>query len=179
MDVVSLRSDCERCAALCCVAFAFDRSNSFAIAKEAGSPCPHLDRCGSCNIHADRADVGFGGCVHYDCLGAGQRVVQVFFGGKSWLEDGDLLAPMLDAFFIARLAHEHLELLALATAIPLSKDRERQRRTLFLSMIEAGLSVSRVTQLAREIKDWLRELESDVAVNLRSRLNCAVVTVDD
>lgn len=158
MDVLSLRSDCGRCAALCCVALAFDRSSIFAIDKAAGSPCPNLDGCGRCYIHSSRAESGFSGCIHYDCLGAGQRVVQNFFNGRSWLEHGDLLVPMLDAFLVARIAHEHLELLESAASIPLLKHQERHRRALSLSMIDAGVTVARVTQLAREVKHWLREL---------------------
>jgi hypothetical protein len=158
VDIFSLRSDCERCAALCCVALAFDRSSTFAIDKAAGSPCPNLDNCSRCNIHTSRAELGFSGCIRYDCLGAGQRVVQSFFYGKSWLENGDLLVPMLDAFFVARIAHEHLELLELAASLPLLKHQERHRRALSLSMIIAGVSVPRVTQLAREVKHWLRDL---------------------
>jgi hypothetical protein len=158
MDVLSLRADCERCAALCCVALAFDRSSSFAIDKAAGSPCPNLDNCGCCNIHSSRAELGFSGCTRYDCLGAGQRVVQKFFDGRSWLEDGELLAPMLDVFFVARIAHEHLKLLESAASLPLLKHQERHRRALSLSMIDAGVSVARVSQLGREIKHWLRDL---------------------
>jgi hypothetical protein len=168
MVVVSLRSDCERCAALCCVAFSFDRSRNFAVDKAAGSPCPNLDDCGRCNVHSNRAGLGFSGCVDYDCLGAGQRVVQNFFNGKSWIEDRSLLAPMLDAFLLARIAHEHLEFLDLTTSLPLSTHQERRRKRLLLSMLDPEASVSRLTQLTREVKEWLRELNIDRAVILQS-----------
>ncbi|MCJ7996833.1 hypothetical protein J5N58_20425 [Rhizobium cremeum] len=161
MNVISLRSDCERCAALCCVGLAFDRSDLFAIDKEAGSPCPNLNACGRCRIHSNLADVGFRGCVQYDCLGAGQRVVQDFFGGKSWLENADLLAPMMEAFWVTRIAHEHLELLEVATSFPLSRHQEDRRRMLFFCMIDAGLSVTRVRQVAHEVMGWLKELSGD------------------
>jgi hypothetical protein len=126
MDTPMLRPDCDRCAALCCVGLAFDRSPRFALAKRAGQPCPHLGRHG-CRIHREREQRGFGGCVDYDCLGAGQRVTQELFGGRSWRDDPALLTPMLDAFLALREVHEHLALLATATTLPLTPAQARER----------------------------------------------------
>ena len=36
------RSDCTRCAALCCIAYPSEDMPGFAAAKEAGQPCPKL-----------------------------------------------------------------------------------------------------------------------------------------
>jgi hypothetical protein len=141
MNVVSLRSDCGRCAGLCCVALAFDRSPSFAIDKAAATPCPNLGTKGHCTIHATRVDAGFSGCLQYDCLGAGQRVVQNLFNGMSWHEESGLIAPMLDAFWVTRIAHQHLELLELATSLPLTWDQETQRRQLVLSLCDPAASL--------------------------------------
>ena len=107
-----LRPDCSRCAALCCVAFAFERSADFAVDKAAGEPCPNLDACGGCRIYERRLDLGFGGCVQHDCHGAGQRVVQETFGGRSWLTEPDLLGPMSSAFATMWEVHKLLALLA-------------------------------------------------------------------
>lgn len=161
MKVVSLRADCARCAALCCVALAFDRSGLFAIDKEAGSPCPHLDRCGRCRIHANLAGSGFRGCVEYDCQGAGQRVVQECFGGKSWLENGDLLIPMMEAFLVVRIAHAHLELLATAKGLPLELHQEERRTALAQCLVEAGTSASRVRDVVCDVRSWLRRLRTN------------------
>lgn len=72
MDM-DLRADCSRCAALCCVALAFDRSEDFAFDKPAGVPCPNLDG-NVCKIHDHLEEAGCRGCAHYECFGAGQRV---------------------------------------------------------------------------------------------------------
>jgi hypothetical protein len=107
----TLRGDCAQCAALCCVALAFDRSPLFAYDKPAGEPCANLGANGRCAIHAERAARGFGGCEAYDCLGAGQAVTQGLFGGASWRDDPALLGPMMRAFAALRPAHEALALL--------------------------------------------------------------------
>jgi hypothetical protein len=119
MTTVSLRADCARCAALCCVALAFDRSALFGFNKAAGEPCANLSARGRCRIHAERAAEGFGGCAAYDCLGAGQAVTQGQFGGRTWQDDPALLAPMMAAFAALRPAHELLALLGQAQALAL------------------------------------------------------------
>jgi len=120
MNVATLRADCARCAGLCCVALAFDRSALFAFDKAAGEPCLNLGACGGCRIHAEREREGFAGCVAYDCLGAGQRVVQEVFAGRSWREDPALLAPMLRAFEAMREVHGLLLLLSQASRLALT-----------------------------------------------------------
>jgi hypothetical protein len=119
MTSSTLRGDCAQCAALCCVALAFDRSPLFAFDKPAGEPCANLSAKGRCTIHAERAAKGFGGCEAYDCLGAGQAVTQGVFGGKSWRDDPALLGPMMRAFAVMRPAHEALALLRQAQALAL------------------------------------------------------------
>lgn len=158
MTTVSLRPDCGRCAALCCVALDFDKSPHFAIDKPAGVPCPNLTSGARCTIHADLAARGFGGCVRYDCLGAGQRVVQEVFAGRSWQSEPELLAPMMDAFASLRKAHTHLQLLASAEALSLTRDQENQRLELEQEMTEAGHSARLVHELAGRITAWLRTL---------------------
>jgi hypothetical protein len=107
------------------VAPAFDRSDEFAIDKPACTACPKLDAANRCWIH-DRLDkAGFHGCVIYDCLGAGQRVVQELYPGRSWREDPDLLPDMWTALTTLRGVHELILLLAAAAKAPLSP-QERQ-----------------------------------------------------
>ena len=116
-----LVADCSRCAALCCVAFAFERSDDFAIDKAAGEPCRHLNRSGACRIYDTRLEAGFGGCIRHDCLGAGQRVVQETFEGRSWLSEPDLLEPMSEAFATMWAIHKALALLSTARKLALSE----------------------------------------------------------
>ncbi len=119
MTSSTLRGDCAQCAALCCVALAFDRSPLFAYDKPAGEPCANLCAEGRCAIHAERMARGFAGCEAYDCLGAGQAVTQGLFGGRSWRDDPALLGPMMDAFAVMRPAREALALLRQARRLPL------------------------------------------------------------
>lgn len=101
-----LRADCARCAALCCVVPAFAASSDFAIDKPAGRPCPNLAADHGCGIHGSLRERGFAGCTVYDCFGAGQQVVQVTFGGRSWRDHPDLAAPMSAVFPTMRVLHE-------------------------------------------------------------------------
>ncbi|MEV6845845.1 pentapeptide repeat-containing protein [Actinoplanes sp. NPDC051411] len=101
-----LEADCASCAGLCCVAPAFAKTSDFAIDKAPGRPCPNLDGT-TCTIH-DRLDAkGFHGCVVFDCFGAGQRITQETFGGRSWREAPDMLALLP----IVRQLHELMWLL--------------------------------------------------------------------
>ena len=122
-DRLSLRADCERCFALCCVAPAFSASADFAISKPAGQPCPNLQPDFRCSIHDRLRPRGFGGCAVYDCFGAGQQVAQVTFGGRDWRQAPEIAAQMFDVFAIVRQLHELLwyltEALAMRAARPL------------------------------------------------------------
>lgn len=126
MNAIDLSPDCSRCAALCCVAFAFDKSDKFAFDKPAGTPCLNLSRSASCSIHKDLDAKGFSGCVAYQCDGAGQRVTQDMFKGHSWQDQPHILAAMQDAFFGMRAVHARLALLATAENLPLEQsDQEK------------------------------------------------------
>lgn len=106
----SLVADCQNCFALCCTALPFVRSADFAIDKPAGTPCPNLAIDYRCRIHADLRSRGLGGCVSFDCFGAGQHVSQGTFHGVSW-RDADADA-MFTAFEVMRQLHELLWYLA-------------------------------------------------------------------
>ena len=117
--MVDLTPDCQNCAALCCVGLAFDKGEMFAFDKPAGVACKHLAGH-NCGIHTKLEGAGLRGCVHYQCDGAGQRVVQEVFAGASWQENPALLSLMLEAFAQMRQVHGLLALLATAKALPLS-----------------------------------------------------------
>lgn len=82
------------------MALAFDRSTCFAFDKAAGVPCHELDG-NECRIHADLEARGCSGCARYDCAGAGQRVVQEVFSGRS-----NDPTRMIDAFRVMREVQE-------------------------------------------------------------------------
>jgi uncharacterized protein YjbI with pentapeptide repeats len=120
-----LRADCLRCAALCCVGPAFSASAEFAIDKPGGQPCPHLTTGFRCSIHDSLRPSGFAGCAAFDCLGAGQQVVQVTFGGRDWRAEPEIGPQMFEAFSVMRRLHQllwHLnEALALRPAGQLAR----------------------------------------------------------
>ncbi|MFF3074299.1 pentapeptide repeat-containing protein [Kitasatospora sp. NPDC057936] len=103
---VELRSDCTSCFGLCCVALPFAAGADFAVDKAAGTPCRNLQTDFTCGIHARLRDTGFQGCTVYDCFGAGQRVSQVTYGGRSWREEPASAREMFDVFPVVRQLHE-------------------------------------------------------------------------
>lgn len=104
----TLRADCGSCFGLCCVAPAFARSSDFAIDKPAGTPCHNLLADFRCGIHETLRPQGFPGCTVFDCLGAGQQVAQVTYGGVSWRDAPGTAAQMFDVFAVMRQLHEIL-----------------------------------------------------------------------
>lgn len=126
-----LRSDCARCAGLCCVAHSFQRSSDFAYDKPAGTPCRNLLADFRCGIHADLRTSGFTGCTVYECFGAGQFVTQQLFGGRTWRDDPAIAADMFAVFATMRGLHELLfyltEALAISAAAPLHPEVARLR----------------------------------------------------
>ncbi|MFO1183841.1 MAG: hypothetical protein U1E56_03530 [Bauldia sp.] len=165
----ALRPNCSRCAALCCVALAFDRSPEFAIDKANGVPCPHLDAALRCRIHDKRREAGFSGCVGYDCRGAGQRVTQEVFGGRSWQDDPALLPAMVRAFVKVRALHELLLLLAEAEKLGLSPAERLRCCELAIRLAPATgwtaetLALLDEDLLTREVRSFLAGLRERVA----------------
>ncbi|WP_414709435.1 pentapeptide repeat-containing protein [Pseudonocardia sp.] len=113
-----LTADCSRCAGLCCVALPFAASADFAVDKAAGTPCGHLQPDFRCGIHDGLREAGYPGCTVFDCFGAGQRVVQVTFGGRDWRRHPELAGPMFAVFPVVRVLHELLRHLTEARALP-------------------------------------------------------------
>ncbi len=159
--------DCARCAALCCVALAFDRSDLFAFDKPAGEPCRHLAGH-ACTIHPRLEDEGFGGCVRYDCLGAGQAVVQEVFAGRSWRDEPALLAPMMDAFRALRRVRDLAQLLHAAARLPLPPETAARRAALVAALFPPegwtaeALAAFGTGPLPAEIATFLRTLRDAV-----------------
>jgi uncharacterized protein YjbI with pentapeptide repeats len=114
----SFRGRCEECFGLCCVAPSFTVSPDFAIDKAAGEPCPNLRRDHRCTIHASLQVRGFNGCVAYDCLGAGQKVSQVTFGGRSWRDAPHTAEQMFQTFRVVRQLQQLLFSVVGAMALP-------------------------------------------------------------
>lgn len=102
--------DCGRCAAICCVATAFDASEDFALDKPAGVACENLTGC-RCAIHDELAVRGFRGCAAYDCYGAGPAITRAFAGAAGADRRRDA------AFLVLRSLHELLWMLTEAAKL--------------------------------------------------------------
>lgn len=123
-----LAADCSACSALCCTAMSLRRSADFAIDKPADQPCPNLRTADfGCAIHDRLRDKGFAGCIAYDCFGAGQRVTQSTFGGRTWRDHPDEAPTVFPAFLTMTGVHEvlwHLEQARSLAAGPLRAEVE-------------------------------------------------------
>jgi uncharacterized protein YjbI with pentapeptide repeats len=118
MTTLALTADCANCFALCCVALQFTASSDFAFDKAAGEPCRNLldDDAGAhaslgCSIHPQLRARGMKGCTVYDCFGAGQKVSQVTFGGRSWRDAPETRTEMFAVLPVMRQLHELLRYL--------------------------------------------------------------------
>ena len=121
-------ADCERCFGLCCVAPAFSASSDFAIDKDAGKACPHLQSDFRCGIHERLRAQGFAGCTVYDCFGAGQKVSQVTYGGQDWHQAPQSARQMFEVLPIMRQLQELLWYLAEALALPAARPLHTELR---------------------------------------------------
>jgi len=162
MKEITLRADCANCAALCCLALAFDRSALFAIDKAAGEACPHLDVDGACAIHRERSQRGFAGCVSYDCLGAGQRATQLVPGAKDWRSDRAIVKPLSQAFGDLLRAHESLHLLDLAAMLDISSAEHGALAALRVTLVEAGIDGQKIAAARSRIDMFLSGLKAAV-----------------
>ncbi|GGR44596.1 hypothetical protein J2S40_004081 [Nocardioides luteus] len=112
-----LSADCSSCFGLCCVALTLVKSADFPRDKPAGEPCEHLDDHDACRIHPALRDHGYKGCTVFDCFGAGQKVSQHTFSGRSWREDPQVRAEMFTIFPLVRRLHELLWYLSSAVTL--------------------------------------------------------------
>jgi uncharacterized protein YjbI with pentapeptide repeats len=148
-DRSRLRADCSRCAGLCCVAPAFAASADFAIDKPAGKACANLREDFRCGIHAELRERGFPGCTVFDCFGAGQRITQDTFDGRSWREAPELAAAQFAVLPVMRQLHEALWYLLEAAALPAAAPLREEVRDL----------LERTERLAGGPADELRGLD--------------------
>lgn len=126
-----LKPDCERCCGLCCVAPAFAVSSDFAINKPPGKPCPKLTTDFRCSIHDRLRPEGFPGCIAYDCFGAGQKVTQLTFRGKTWRSSPEVAGQMFEVFSVMQQLHLMLSYLAEASELEPARPLLHEMRTRF------------------------------------------------
>lgn len=180
-----LMADCENCFGFCCVALYFSASEGFPSNKEAGKPCPNLQSDFRCKVHKDLSQLGFKGCVAYECFGAGQKVAQVTYGGQDWKQVPQSAKPMFDVFFIMKQLHEMLWYLI--EALELESDINKQdtiqsmiiqtERISYLdadSLLNLDLAVHRaavnalLTQISERIRNRIRGQRETFVINKKT-----------
>ncbi|MEP1930336.1 MAG: hypothetical protein ABJJ37_03565 [Roseibium sp.] len=173
LQPIDLTPDCLNCAALCCVVFPFDKSESFGIDKAAGEICANLsDKC-ECRIFEDRQQLGFRGCVAYNCYGAGQRVTQEIFSGRSWQDDAKLTHRMGDALSVLRRIHEQLLLLNSAKQLALTEPERHRLEELQLQLsptvdwTEASLADFAIDDVISNVGQFLQGLKHHLPARVR------------
>ena len=184
LPLADLRADCSRCAGLCCVAPPFARSTDFAFDKPAGTPCHHLGSDFRCGIHEQLRDRGMPGCTVFDCFGAGQRVVQQTFGGRTWRDEPELARQQFEALGVVHQLHEMLvhltEALTLEAAAPLHDDvRSAYARTDGLAAGTADeLTAVDVPAIRREVGALLQAVSELARPDGRDRRGADLVGRD-
>lgn len=162
-----LKADCSKCAALCCVMLAFDKGKNFAFDKNPCEPCRNLSGH-SCTIHDKLTWEGFPGCAAYDCLGAGNRVVQEVFTDQSWRKEPRLMPVMMEAFSAMREVHKRIDLLRAAETLSLEPRDDKKRRELLDYLEQHRWSGPELNEfevgLALEIDIFFHEIGKCLAV---------------
>ena len=122
-------ANCERCFGLCCTALPYAKSADFAVSKEGGIPCSNLQVDYRCRIHNNLRNSGYRGCTVYECYGAGQKVSQDTYNGKSWRDNPKLSREMFTVFPIMQQLYEMLyylyEALRLQEAKPIYNELQQ------------------------------------------------------
>lgn len=128
---LDLRSDCENCCGLCCVALVFRVADGFPGDKEAGSPCDNLQPDFRCQVHQNLRTRGYKGCAAFECFGAGPKVSQTTFQGTDWRKDPVTAEQMFKVFLIMRQLQEMLWYLGELLTLPPVKNLHKEIRDLY------------------------------------------------
>ena len=126
-----LRSDCENCCGLCCVALTFRAADGFPEDKKVGSPCVNLQPDFRCQVHQGLWTSGYKGCAAFDCFGAGPKVYQTTFQGIDWRKDPVTAKQMFQAFLIMRQLQEMLWYLDELLTLPRVSNLHKEIRSLY------------------------------------------------
>lgn len=158
------QSDCDNCLALCCVAPPFAQSDEFAFSKGEGEPCSNMNSEYSCSIHEVLIEKGFSGCVKFECFGAGQKVTNHHFKGRSWRDSHLTAKEIFHVFFIVKSLHQFLVTLMQAQengrdVNDLITDLEKKS-----DCDESELLTLDLGEIERQIKSCLESEASQVAI---------------
>ncbi len=162
---LGLIADCTQCFGLCCVGLSITTSADFAIDKPSGTACPNLLVDYGCGIHPQLRERGFAGCTTYDCFGAGQKISQVIFRGRSWREAPETAQQMFQSLPPLREVHQLLWFLIEALdRSPMDVDELNRAfdQTQVLANAGHGLSWGDVDLHVRSVMELLHRVSAHV-----------------
>jgi hypothetical protein len=141
---------------------AFDAEQGFGFDKPVHTPCANLRDDFRCAIHNELQQRGFPACVTFDCYGAGQRVTQLLFGGRSWKSSPELAPRMFEAYSRYRALHELMALLevAISAASPGDLPRLQEMRRDIDDLCESGEALAgtvAIDELRRGVLSRVRQ----------------------
>ncbi len=177
--------DCSNCFGLCCLTLYFSRQDGFPADKSAGTPCNHLREDFRCAIHDKLTAKGCKGCVAYECLGAGQKVSQVTYQGRSWREDSISADELCDVYLVMYQLQEICWYLTLAltykAAAPMQEKlkqalRETEQATILspqaLLVFDLSAHRAKIGALLKEVSGLVRgELSRSRNINVNVKEN--------
>ena len=158
-DVDPLKADCSACFGLCCSALRLERADGFGHDKPAGVPCHFLQQDYRCKIHPRRQDLGYEGCIDFDCLGAGQ-IASKQFAAQNWKQDTAVARQMFARFAELMQIQELRAALTDAGGLGLESEPEAARLALLHQLAiaaETGANVSSARAGAEEFIQSLRD----------------------
>ena len=127
-----LKTDCEKCSGLCCVALYCAKTDGFPEDKDAGNPCINLMPDFRCAIHSQLSQKNMRGCLAYDCFGAGQAVTQSFSPDANWSKKPKQADEIFQTFLAVFQLNQMLWYLIEALSAVSDKQLESQIEMLIL-----------------------------------------------
>ena len=93
--------DCSKCAAFCCIALGYEKSDQFPYDKPQNERCKNLNNCDECTIHDQLEDQSYHGCIAFSCHGAGPHLVKCY-SKIDWKKNPQLTEEVYDKFHFLR-----------------------------------------------------------------------------
>ncbi|MDA0240280.1 MAG: hypothetical protein O3A84_09680 [Proteobacteria bacterium] len=95
----------------------FQEIRNLRLYKPQGETCRHLEEDDRCAIHDTLDGQGFPGCIAYQCFGAGQKLVQSVYPGRSWRDSPAFAEDMFNTYFQLKAIHELISYLMEAESL--------------------------------------------------------------
>lgn len=147
-----LKSKCDACLGLCCVALFFSKTDGFPHDKKAGEPCKHLAIDHTCKVYPNLKQLGYKGCISFECFGAGQKISRFTFEHQDWRSKPEISKNMFESFQVMRQLHEMIQYVAEANQrIETISIHDRLSEALSKLIDNSNLSFEELTELNLDV----------------------------